>query len=83
MSQNWLDELQQIFSQVFGVAEVTPSTTSDDIDAWTSLTNVQLVMTIESEFGIQFSLGEFEALENVGELSELIARKVEGKREAG
>jgi acyl carrier protein len=74
-----LEKLNPIFRQVFEDDDITVKreTTADDIDAWDSLSHINLVVAIEMEFRIRFSLGELQALKNVGNLADLIDRKLD------
>jgi len=73
-----LENLSPIFRQVFEDDEInlTRETTADDIDAWDSLSHINLVLAIEMEFKIRFALGELQTLKNVGNLADLIDRKL-------
>jgi acyl carrier protein len=51
-------------------------TTAEDIDAWDSLTHVQLVVAIEERFRIRLTTGEIVSLANVGQLLDLIEARV-------
>lgn len=75
-----LEELQPIFRQVFEDEDITikRETTADDIDAWDSLSHINLVIAIEMKFGIRFALGELQTLKNVGNLADLIDKKMVG-----
>lgn len=72
-SELWAS-LTDIFRHVFdddGLV-IGRQTTAKDIDAWDSLSHVQLIVAIEKRFGIRFNLGEVVALENVGQMMDLI-----------
>jgi acyl carrier protein len=73
-----LEKLNPIFRQVFEDDDiiVNRETTADDIDAWDSLSHINLVMAIEMEFKIRFALGELQSLKNVGHLADLIDKKL-------
>jgi acyl carrier protein len=73
-----LGKLNPIFRQVFEDDDiiVKRETTADDIDAWDSLSHINLVMAIEMEFKIRFALGELQSLKNVGHLADLIDKKL-------
>jgi acyl carrier protein len=73
-----LEKLNPIFRQVFEDDDiiVKRETTADDIDAWDSLSHINLVMAIEMEFKIRFALGELQSLKNVGHLADLIDKKL-------
>lgn len=70
--------LQEVFRDVFDDDEIviTDETTADDIDAWDSLTHVQLIVAVEEKFNIKFSTVEVMKLKNVGEFIKLIDRKL-------
>jgi hypothetical protein len=72
-----LEELQKIFREVFDDATlvITPETSAIDIEAWDSLSHLNLVMAMEKEFDIQFDFEELNALRNVGEMMTLIQKK--------
>jgi acyl carrier protein len=67
-----------IFHQVFEDDSIVlkRDTTADDIDAWDSLSHINLVIAIEMKFNIRFALGELQALKNVGEMVDLIDKKI-------
>ncbi|MGH9389718.1 MAG: acyl carrier protein [Vicinamibacteria bacterium] len=71
------DRLGESFRDVFedDEIEIGPETTASDIEDWDSLTHIQLVVAIESAFGVRFNTGEVAGLANVGEMVELIRRK--------
>jgi acyl carrier protein len=52
--------------------DVTRDTTADDIDAWDSLSNVELMLALEKRFGVRFYTGEIARMKNVGELVDTI-----------
>lgn len=72
-----LQELTPIFQEVFddeGIV-LTRQTTADDIDAWDSLSHMNLIMAVELKFKVRFALGELQSLKNVGELADLVEKK--------
>ena len=68
--------LNPIFRDVFDDDEliIEVNTTANDIDGWDSLTHIRLVISIEKAFDLRFTAAEISALENVGEMVELIVR---------
>ena len=50
-------------------------TRQKDLKAWDSLAHIRLVSGIESEFDIQFSLGEIEQITSVRQFIELITQR--------
>ena len=73
-----LEQLEPIFRQVFDDEAISlqRETTSDDIEEWDSLTHMNLVVALELRFKIKFALGELQKLKNVGEMLDLINRKL-------
>ena len=56
--------------------ELKRSTSANEVEGWDSLTYINLIVAIESEFRIRFTTAEITALQNVGELADLIGRKL-------
>jgi acyl carrier protein len=75
---NILDELTPVFRQVFDddAITLTRQMTADDIDAWDSLSHMNLVVAVEMKFKVRFALGELQKLKNVGELADLVEKKM-------
>ena len=73
-----LEILNTVFRQVFDDDSlvVTRATSAKDIEEWDSLSHLNLVMAVEQRFGIKIALGELRSLKNVGEMSDLIAKKL-------
>jgi acyl carrier protein len=72
------DKLTQVLRDVFDNEDLvaTPDLTASKVDGWDSLGNVRVFVEIERAFGIRFSATEMSSLKNVGQLAELIERKV-------
>ena len=73
------DKVQDIFRDVFDDETLTISdqTNSDEIDDWDSLEHISLIVSIEKEFSMKFDIKEVNKLENVGEMIDLIKRKMD------
>lgn len=71
------ERLNKVFRDVFDNEEicVNETTTANDIDDWDSLEHINLIVAIENEFGIKFTMGETTSLKNVGEMVSLIIKK--------
>ena len=54
----------------------TPELTAQDVNGWDSLNNVRLFVQVESAFSVRFSAIEISSLKNVGQLAELIEKKI-------
>lgn len=72
------NEVQEIFRDVFDEEDIviTDETNADDIDEWDSLSQIRLTVSIEKKFGIKFDFGELTSLHNVGEMIDLIEKKI-------
>ena len=70
--------LQRIVARLFSlpVAQVSPQTSSDTIDAWDSLNHLNLVLALEQEFGVRFAPEEFEQMLSVERIGALLDAKL-------
>lgn len=70
--------LGEIFEDFFeiGEDEFGPELTADQVEGWDSLNHVRLMLAIEQQFGVKFSINEWSGLTNIGELIALLERKV-------
>jgi acyl carrier protein len=71
-------KVAELMEDVFDLDELTydDALTAADIEEWDSLSNIRFVVGIEKEFGIRFSNSEIAALENVGQMVDLIVAKL-------
>jgi acyl carrier protein len=74
-----LDKLQDIFRDIFDkeTLVLTRDTSADDIEEWDSLAQINIIVACESEFGVKFDLKDIAALKDVGDMLDLIERKLE------
>lgn len=72
------DGVQDIFRDVFDEENliITEETNAMDIEEWDSLAQLRLTISIEKKFNIKFDLNELTALHNVGEMLDLIDKKL-------
>jgi acyl carrier protein len=49
-----------------------PELTAKQVDGWTSIVHVRLMITVEKAFGVRFLASQMAALKNVGDLAALI-----------
>jgi acyl carrier protein len=72
-----VSRLTPIFRDVFNdnALVVTESLTAADVPTWDSLSNINMIVSVEKAFGVKFSIKDVRNLKNVGELLELIKRK--------
>ena len=69
-------KLNEIFCDVFDDEDIvlTSETTSDDIEDWDSLEQINLLVAIEKQFNIKFQLADVADLENVGAMIDLVEK---------
>ena len=70
------EELTEIFRDIFDDEEIelTDETTSDDIEDWDSLEQINLLVAIEKKFSVKFKLDDVSHLANVGDMVSLIEK---------
>lgn len=73
------ERLNEVFQDVFDdeTIHVDESTTSADIEDWDSLEHINLIVSVEHEFGIKFNMGEATSMKNVGEMVTIIMDRSE------
>jgi acyl carrier protein len=77
-SQEIYTQLTEVFRDLFDddAIVLTPETTAADIPGWNSLMHVNLILSAEIRFKINFKTSEVEALHSVGHLADLIEMKL-------
>ena len=72
-------KVQDIFRDVFDdeTLIIVDSTNSDDIEDWDSLEHISLIISMEKEFDMKFDIKQVNRLANVGEMVDLIMKKLE------
>jgi acyl carrier protein len=75
------DKLTSVFREVFDDDSLVLSDemTADDLDAWDSLSHVNLIIAVELAFDIEFKHSEVQSFANVGELRRKIQDKISGQ----
>jgi len=75
--QEILDKLQPIFRDVLDDDRlvITFKSNANNTPNWDSLSHINLIQTIESDFKVKFALGELQDLKDVGDLVALIQKK--------
>lgn len=71
------ERLKFVFRTVFDddMLQIDVDMTANDIDGWDSLSHVNLIVAVETEFSIRFKQREVLSFKNIGDLS----RCIEGK----
>jgi acyl carrier protein len=75
---NTKEILNGVFQLVFedDTIQITDEMTADDIDGWDSLSHVNLIVAVETQFNIRFSQKELLTFKNVGDLRRTIESKI-------
>lgn len=70
--------VQDIFRDVFDDEDLVigETTNSEDIEDWDSLEHISLIVSMEKAFDMKFDIKEVNTLKNVGEMVDLIQRKM-------
>ena len=73
-----LERVQGIFRDIFDdeSLDIKRDTYADDIEDWDSLANINLVVAMEKEFNIKYVIGEIQVLRDVGDMIDLIYKKL-------
>lgn len=71
------ERLDEIFQDEFDddTIHVTDTTVADDIEDWDSLEHINLVVAVEKEFGMKFTMGEVAGMANVGEMVDILMQR--------
>lgn len=72
-----LEILNDLFCEVFDEDDlkITTEMTANDVDGWDSLSHVNLIVAIETKFGIRFNQKELLSFKNIGDLLNCIEKK--------
>jgi len=72
------EKLTEVFREVFDDETINlhEKMTADNVDAWDSLSHVNLMIAIELAFDIEFKQNEIQSFANVGELEKCINEKL-------
>ena len=73
-----LERINEVFRVIFDdeTLEVDENTTASDVDGWDSLTHINIIASVEKEFGIDFSTKEVISMKNIGDMVDIILEKV-------
>ena len=76
--RRWKGTSTAIFREIFDDPSLPleASTSPQDIEDWTSLSHVHLVVRMEDHFGVQFMLGEMQETLTVGAFVALVESKL-------
>ncbi len=71
-------KVNEVFCEIFDDDElvITDETTAADIEDWDSLEQINILVALEKLFSVKFAVAEVEGLKNVGEMIDLIEKKL-------
>ncbi len=75
-----MEKIKKIISETFQIKEssITPQTNMQDIDSWDSLTHMELIVSLEDEFSIEFTADEIMEMTDVEKIEKVVGEKVNG-----
>lgn len=78
MSEEILEKVRLIVSDIFNVPleEITSESSPESIENWDSMQQLNLVLSLEHEFSVNFEPEEIEKLTDVKEIVLLIQKKL-------
>jgi acyl carrier protein len=69
--------MQPVFDDVFlDDVKVTAQLSAADVEEWDSLLQITLILGMEKAFNVRFRVGEVEMTRNLGDLADLIQRRM-------
>lgn len=77
MSESVLERVRGVVGDVFGVAaaQITAETSQDTLPGWDSLQHLNIVLSLEKEFGIRLAPAEAEGIRSVGAMVKVVESK--------
>ena len=77
MRRNAEDKLYRIVSDVLGVPieDITEDSSPDTITKWDSLAHINLILSLEAEFGVSFSLDDVMEMLSVRLIRAILAER--------
>ncbi|MCQ2512467.1 MAG: acyl carrier protein [Lachnospiraceae bacterium] len=77
MDEQINNRLNGVFQEVFDDEDlfIDDDTNADSIDDWDSMEHINLVVAVEEEFGMKFSMDEIAEMQNVGDMVEIIKER--------
>jgi acyl carrier protein len=74
---NVLDQVRSIAGDVLHVpaAKLSAESAPESIESWDSVQHLNLVLALESQFGIEFEPEEIDQMKSIGKIASLVERK--------
>ncbi len=76
-SSDTLAEVSEIIRDVLDAPDlpITRQTLATDCEGWDSVNHINIIISVETRFGIKINTAEIESLRDVGELVDIVERK--------
>ncbi len=73
-------KLTQILQDVLGddLIALAPTTVASDIDGWDSFNHLNIIVAVETSFGIRFGTRDIDSLHTIGDLVRAISDRIAG-----
>lgn len=73
-----LQRLEKVFQDVFedSTLKITRETNANDIEDWDSIMHIDLLAAVQSEFDIRLNVDDVSGMKNVGDMLDVIERKL-------
>jgi acyl carrier protein len=55
--------------------KITESTTPEEIESWDSVQHLNLILALETQFGLEFEPEEIEQMKSIGKIASLVESK--------
>jgi acyl carrier protein len=78
MTPSVFDSIRSIAADVLGVPadRITGDTSPQSMENWDSVQHLNLVLAVEHAFGVMFEPEELDQMKSVGQIVQLVERKV-------
>lgn len=75
------NSIQEIFRDVLDneTLEINDRLSADTVDGWDSLAHISIITSVEKAYQIRFGFGELDSLQSVGDLLDMIEKKLNKK----
>jgi acyl carrier protein len=78
MSNNVLDQVREIASDLFNVPaqQLGPDSSPDTVPDWDSVQHLNLVLTLEQKFNVQFGPEDIEQMRTLSAIADLVGKRM-------
>jgi acyl carrier protein len=66
----------ELAADIFGDDSVTSESTPSDVQTWDSLAQLNLLIALEDEFGVEIAPEDVDGLRDLGELADFVSAKL-------